>query len=206
MSYTDALTQISQIQAQIAALTTAFTPTASSPSATSATSSTAATSFADQLAQAQAPAQTDMTTMSSATASGMLTSGQQQFASQLAADTGLSPQVVSAWLLSEESGGAATARQGAGNNDWLNVGYTDGGTYSAADSVWSDPVTAANATAGWLQGQATIPGYGTASSGVQAILGTAGQSPTAQISAIQQSGWASSGYPDLPSVYAELAG
>jgi len=139
-------------------------------------------------------------------ASQMLTSGQQQFASQLAADTGMSPQVIGAWLLAEESGGAATARQSAGNNDWLNIGYTDSATYGSADSVWSDPTTAANATAGWLHGQNTIPGYGTASSGIQSILATAGQSPEAQISAIQQSGWASSAYPDLPSLYSQVAG
>src|SRR5947209_970827 len=102
--------------------------------------------------------------------------------------------------------GAAQSRQGAGNNDWLNIGYTDSGTYGASDSVWSDPVSAADATAGWLKGQNTIPGYGTASSGIQAILSTAGQAPSAQIAALQQSGWASSGYPSLPALYQQLAG
>ena len=72
-------------------------------------------------------------------ATSMLTSAQQQFASRLAADTGLNPGVVSAWLLAEESGGAAQSRQAAGNNDWLNIGYTDTATYGATDSVWSDP-------------------------------------------------------------------
>jgi hypothetical protein len=202
MSYTDALAQIGQIQAQIASLSSAFTLPAAPQSTSSLSAPTSTTSFADELAQAQAPAQTQ-TDM--ATTSGLLTSGQQQFASQLATDTGMSPQVIGAWLLAEESGGAATARQSAGNNDWLNIGYTDSATYGAADSVWSDPTTAANATAGWLQGQNTIPGYGTASAGVQAILATAGQAPAAQVSAIQQSGWASSGYPDLPSLYSEIA-
>ena len=202
MSYTDALAQIGQIQAQIASLSSAFTLPAAPQSTSSLSAPTSTTSFADELAQAQAPTQTQ-TDMS--TTSGLLTSGQQQFASQLAADTGMSPQVIGAWLLAEESGGAATARQSAGNNDWLNIGYTDSATYGAADSVWSDPTTAANATAGWLQGQNTIPGYGTASAGVQAILATAGQAPAAQVSAIQQSGWASSGYPDLPSLYSEIA-
>ncbi len=139
-------------------------------------------------------------------ATTMLSSDQQQFATQLSADTGLDPGVISAWLLAEESGSAAQSRQAAGNNDWLNVGYTDSGTYGSADSAWADPVTAANATAGWLEGQNTIPGYGTASSGIQAIVSTAGQSPAAQISALQGSGWASSGYPDLPSIYAEVTG
>ncbi|HYZ80802.1 MAG TPA: hypothetical protein VE571_06015, partial [Solirubrobacteraceae bacterium] len=139
-------------------------------------------------------------------ASTMLTSAQQTFASRLAADTGLDSGVVSAWLLAEESGGAAVSRQAANNNDWLNIGYTDSGTYGSADSVWSDPTQAADATAGWLKGQNTIPGYGTASSGIQAILGTAGQPPAAQISALQNSGWASSRYPSLPSLYQQIAG
>ncbi|MGA2929460.1 MAG: hypothetical protein ABSG43_26425 [Solirubrobacteraceae bacterium] len=140
-----------------------------------------------------------------ASAQSMLTTDQQQFASRLTADTGLDPGVISAWLLAEESGGAAQSRQGASNNDWLNIGYTDSATYGASDSVWSDPTTAADATAGWLKGQNTIPGYGTASSGIEAILGTAGQGPAAQIAAIQQSGWASSGYPDLPGLYQQVA-
>jgi hypothetical protein len=124
----------------------------------------------------------------------------------LAANTGLDPGVVSSWLLAEESGSAATSRQSAGNNDWLNIGYTDSGTYGAADPVWSNPITAADATAGWLKGQNTIPGYGTASSGIQAILATAGQAPPAQIAALQSSGWASSGYPSLPSLYQQVGG
>lgn len=138
--------------------------------------------------------------------SGQLTSDQQQFAQTLSADTGLNPGVVSAWLLSEESGSAAQGRQAAGNNDWLNVGYTGSGTYGASDSVWSDPVAAANATAGWLKGENTVPGYGTASSSIQGILQSVGQSPQAQISALQDSGWASSGYPNLPGLYSAVSG
>jgi hypothetical protein len=136
----------------------------------------------------------------------MLTSAQQTFATRLAADTGLDSGVVSAWLLAEESGGAAVSRQAANNNDWLNIGYTDSGTYGSADSIWADPSAAADATAGWLKGQDTIPGYGAASSGIQSVLSTAGQSPEAQISALQNSGWASSGYPSLPSLYQQVAG
>jgi hypothetical protein len=141
----------------------------------------------------------------SASAQAMLTGGQQQFVARLAADTGLSAQVVASWALAEESGGAAQSRQVASNNDWLNIGYTDSGTYGASDSVWSDPIVAADATAGWLKGQNTIPGYGTASPGIQAILTTVGQSPQVQIAAIQGSGWASSGYPDLPTLYQQVA-
>ncbi len=175
---------------------------------TAASSST----FADALTQAQqggvAEAQ-DVSSTGGATlpagAQSQLTSAQQQFASRLAGDTGLDPSVVSAWLLAEESGGAAQSRQAQNNNDWLNIGYTDSGTYGSADSVWSNPLTAADATAGWLKGQNTIPGYGTASSGIQAILSTAGQPASVQIAALQNSGWASSGYPSLPSLYQQLA-
>jgi hypothetical protein len=239
MSYTDAVNRISQIQAQIASLQTAFDPAAASGTAgsstggvsatgatTGSTGSTSPTSFADALAQAQdtsgvAGASSDVPSIATtgladttstggatlpASASSMLTSDQQQFASRLAADTGLDPGVVSAWLLAEESGGAAQSRQSQNNNDWLNIGYTDSATYGSSDSVWSDPTTAADATAGWLKGQNTIPGYGTASSGIQSILTTAGSSPAAQISALQNSGWASSGYPDLPSLYQQVAG
>jgi hypothetical protein len=71
--------------------------------------------------------------------------------------------------------------------------------------VWSDPTAAADATAGWLKGQNTIPGYGQASSGVQSILSTVGQSPQTQVAAIQSSGWASSGYPDQPSLLGQFS-
>ncbi|HEX3615397.1 MAG TPA: hypothetical protein VHU61_02585 [Solirubrobacteraceae bacterium] len=142
----------------------------------------------------------------SSSASSQLTSGQQQFASTLSADTGLNPSVVSAWLLSEESGGAAQSRQSANNNDWLNIGYTDSATYGASDSVWSDPTVSANATAAWLKGQDSITGYGTASTGIQSILASVGQTPQAQIAAIQNSGWSSGGYPDLAATYNEVSG
>jgi hypothetical protein len=217
MSVTDAVARVNQIDAQIAALQTAFDPpaaTSAAGAAGAAGSGTGSGSFADALSQAQQPAMTMGTNQAAATAGAplspqaqsMLTSNQQQFASRLAADTGLDPHVVAAWLLAEESGGAAQSRQAAGNNDWLNIGYTDSGTYGSGDSVWSNPTTAADATAGWLKGQNTIPGYGTASAGIQAILHTVGQSPQAQISALQQSGWASSGYPSLPSLLAQVGG
>ena len=223
MSSMDVLARIGQIQAEIAALnggattpaglsatataTATVTPAASTPAAVAGTASVNPT-FASYLSQAQgiASGQAVRTTQGlSAAAQQQLTSGQQQFATELAAQTGLNPGVISAWLLAEESGGAAQSRQAASNNDWLNIGYTDSGTYGSTDSVWSNPVSAADATAGWLKGQNTIPGYGTASSGIQAILQTAGQSPEAQISALQNSGWASSGYPDLPALYQQLA-
>jgi hypothetical protein len=213
VSYADVASRVSQIQGQLASLGTAFDPstaaTATQSSGTASTGSTGQT-FAATLQQAQgAGAATGLVGTSSslpAGASGQMTTGQQQFASRLAADTGLDPGVVSAWLLAEENGSAASSRQASNNNDWLNIGYTDSGTYGSSDSIWSDPTAAADATAGWLKGQNTIPGYGTASGGIQAILGTAGQTPQAQIAAIQNSGWASSGYPSLPGLYSSLAG
>ncbi len=212
MSYTDAVTRVSQIQAQIASLQTAFDPSVASAATQSATGTAStgtgsSSSFASALAQAQDTGSTPTTGGAlPSSAQSSLTSNQQQFASRLAADTGMDPGVVSAWLLAEESGGAAQSRQAQGNNDWLNIGYTDSATYGASDSVWSDPAAAADATAGWLKGQNTIPGYGTASSGIQGILSTAGQPPATQIAALQQSGWASSGYPSLPSLYQQVAG
>jgi hypothetical protein len=236
MSYTDAVSRVSQIQTQIASMQTAFNPSVTGTSATQSATSTAAAassssgSFASALAQAQqtsgvigAASDSSPTGLSTtglsptgfsttggttlpAGAQSQLTSDQQQFAARLAANTGLDPSVISAWLLAEESGGAAQSRQAQNNNDWLNIGYTDGGTFGSADSVWSNPVTAADATAGWLKGQNTIPGYGTASAGIQGILSTAGQPASVQISALQNSGWASSGYPSLPSLYQQVAG
>ena len=216
MTITAVEARVAQISTQISGLQTAFTPpAASTPAAASTTGGSL--SFSSKLASAMSP--TGASAAASVAAGGaaagaalpakastMLTSGQRQFASQLAADTGLDPGVVSSWLLAEESGGAATSRQAGNNNDWLNIGYTDSGTFGSGDSVWANPVTAANATAGWLKGQNTIPGYGTASAGIQGILSTAGQPPATQISALQTSGWASSGYPSLPSLYQQVAG
>ena len=210
MSYVDVLSRVSAIETQITGLQTAFTPqsTASSTSTTSGATPGASMTFSSALNGAMGTSATSATGTTSlpSSASTMLTSGQQQFASELASQTGLDPGVVSAWLLAEESGGAAVSRQSANNNDWLNIGYTDSGTYGSSDNIWADPSAAADATAGWLKGQNTIPGYGTASSGIQAIVGTAGQSPQAQISALQGSGWASSGYPSLPSLYQQVSG
>jgi hypothetical protein len=225
MSISDAVSRMSQIQAELANLQSAFVLPASSassgasatttPDGAEASAGTAGTSFSSQLTSAMTPTTAALDPSGGASLGGaqlpanattMLSSGQQQFASRLAADTGMDPGVISAWMLAEESGGAATSRQSAGNNDWLNIGYTGSGTFGAGDSVWGSPVTAADATAGWLKGQNTIPGYGTASSGIQAILTTAGQPAATQISALQNSGWAGSGYPDLPSLYQQVAG
>jgi hypothetical protein len=211
VSYADVVSRVSQIQGQLSSLSTAFDPSTAAAATQSTTSpSSTGQTFAATLQQAQGVGMSTGVAGTSASlppaAAGKMTTGQQQFASRLAADTGLDSGVIGAWLLAEENGSAAASRQAANNNDWLNIGYTDSGTYGSGDSIWSDPTSAADATAGWLKGQNTIPGYGTASGGIQAILSTAGQTPQAQIAAIQNSGWASSGYPSLPGLYASIAG
>jgi hypothetical protein len=190
------------------------TPSADAASGGALSSSDGASALASLATTAGLPASTSTAGLPAgssgvtlpASASTLLTSGQQQFASTLSADTGLNPGVVTSWLLSEESGSAAQSRQAAGNNDWLNIGYTGSGTYGATDSVWSDPTTAATATAQWLQGQDSVSGYGSASPGIQSILSTVGQTPQTQIAALQNSGWSSSGYPDLANLYAQTIG
>jgi hypothetical protein len=213
MSIVDAVARIQQIQAELAPLNGGAPPApATAPVASAASvpgAPAAGTSFASALAQAQAPtaaAAPGQPAALPARAAQEMTPGQRTFATQLAAQTGLDPGVVSAWMLAEESGGAAQARERQGNFNWLNIGWTDSGRYGTSGSVWSDPVAAATATAGWLKGQDTVAGYGKASAGVQAILQTAGQPPAAQLAALQHSGWASSGYPDLPGLYQQVAG
>jgi hypothetical protein len=132
----------------------------------------------------------------------LLNGDQAQFAAELAGRTGLDSRVVGAWVLAEE-GGQTIAPDGA--NNWLNVGSTDSGFYGASNSFWEEPVSAADFTAAWLSG-ASEPGYGPASVGIRAILSAVGQPAAAQITAIQQSGWAKSGYPDLPALYTRVAG
>ena len=94
MSLNDTLTRINAIETEIATLTGAGKPppTTSAAPTTSPTGATAPASFADTLAQAQ--------TVSSA-ARGKLTSGQAEFASRLASQTGLDPNVIAAWLLAK---------------------------------------------------------------------------------------------------------
>lgn len=119
-----------------------------------------------------------------------LTPGQSQFVSRLASNTGLNPGVLTAWVLAEESSGAAQARQAANNHNWLNIGYFDSGPGAIAHAAaFSNPTSAADATAKFLKGQ-----WGGASTGIRGILHTVGSNPMNQINAIAHSGWASSGY------------
>ena len=132
----------------------------------------------------------------------LLNASQAQFAAELAGKTGLNSSVVAAWVLAEEGGQSVAPN---GQNNWLNIGSTDSGFYGGSNSFWNSPVTAADFSAAWMRGTPE-PGFGAASPGIRAILTTAGQPPAAQIAAIQQSGWAKSGYPDLPTLYTQVAG
>lgn len=134
-----------------------------------------------------------------------LNSSQGSFASRLAADTGLDPRVIAGWLLAEEPASAAAAPNGA--NNWLNIGAFSGGGWAyGGSSVWAAPQQAADATAAFILGHpvngVSPPAYG--SVGIRRIAGTAGQSASSQVAAIQQSGWATSGYPDLPGLVGGL--
>lgn len=121
----------------------------------------------------------------------VLTPQQEQFSSTLSNLTGLDRNVIRGWALAEESGSAAQKRVAQKNFNFLNIGYFDSGAagWAKGGGPFSNPVTAAKATAQFLKGQR----WG-ASKGIQGILSTAGQSPAAQIKAIAGSGWASSGY------------
>jgi cell wall-associated NlpC family hydrolase len=133
-----------------------------------------------------------------------LTSGQETFAARLASLTGLSPRVIAAWELAEESGSAAQWRQGQSNFNWLNIGYFDSGPGQIAfNQAFSDPVTAAEQTAKFLKGE-----WGGASASIRAILGSVGQSPNQQMAAIADSDWASTHYDggaSLQGTYQELS-
>jgi hypothetical protein len=119
-----------------------------------------------------------------------LTPGQRSFAQHLAGLTGLNSRAISAWMLAEESGGAAQRRQAQRNNNWLNIGYFDSGPGAITkDQAFRDPVRAAQYTAAFLKGQ-----KGGAAPGIRAILKTAGQAPEQQLRAIAASPWASSHY------------
>jgi hypothetical protein len=112
--------------------------------------------------------------------------------------------VISAWELAEESSSAAQGREAQQNFNWLNIGYFDSGAGAIAfNHAFQDPVSAAEQTANFLKGT-----WGGASPGIRAILDSVGQSPQAQMTAIANSGWASSGYnggANLEATYRELS-
>src|SRR4051812_32541500 len=139
-------------------------------------------------------------------ASAVFTPGQLAFISRYAKDTGLNQQVVAAQVFNEMNNQSAAQRQAAGNHNWLNIGWTDSGQKGTGNKLWMDPLTAADASARWVKGEWDVPGFGRAAPGIQGILKSVGQGPAAQIAALQNSGWASSRYPNLPSVFQTVNG
>lgn len=139
-------------------------------------------------------------------ATPVFTPGQLTFIARYAKDTGLNPNVVAAQVFNEMNGSASASRQAAGNHNWLNIGWTDSGQRGTGNQLWMNPITAADASARWIKGQWDVPGFGRASSGVQGILKSVGLSPAQQIAALQNSGWASGRYPNLPSIYQSVSG
>lgn len=129
-------------------------------------------------------------------AEGVLTRGQRIFRDELARHTGLDRRFIGAWLLAEQSGGAAKGYENRHYYNWLNIARTDSGDRGGSHGkYWSDPVTAARVTAQWMRGQGPLArDYGAPARGIQAILSTAGKGIDAQIHALATSGWASSGY------------
>jgi TP901 family phage tail tape measure protein len=77
--------------------------------------------------------------------SALLTAGQKAYGAALAAKTKLDPKFIAAWLLSEESGGAAKKFGKAGSNNWLNIGpgrrygSPEAGAAAAAKLLKSNP-------------------------------------------------------------------
>lgn len=133
------------------------------------------------------------------------TKNQKRFIRSLASRTGLNQRVIAAWVYSEMNGGAARGYEKRGYNNWLNIGHTDSGNLSLTGSgVWRSPERAAGATADFLRGKRFGPGPG-----IKKIIRYAGRSPDAQMSAIANSGWASSAYEKgatLRSIYRGLGG
>jgi cell wall-associated NlpC family hydrolase len=137
--------------------------------------------------------------------SPLLTRGQEVFAAKLAELTGLNPHVIAAWALAEESGGAAQSYESRSYFNWLNIAQYDSGPGALAFvKAFSNPVTAAEQTAKFLDGQ-----WGGASESIRAIIASAGQPPERQIAAIAGSDWASTHYDNganLRGTFGELSG
>lgn len=108
---------------------------------------------------------------------------QQAFGKYLAQYTGLDPQFVQAWLLHEQPAGSPSYN---GSNNWLNVGAISGNSADWTHDYWwiaqMPAKAAAAATAAWLK--VNQPG----------ILAAKGQGAAAQVTALENSGWAGSHY------------
>jgi CHAP domain-containing protein len=136
---------------------------------------------------------------------GILSRNQALFAARLAARTRLNPRLIAGWLIHEEPAGARAPVGHEGDQNWLNIGNTDSKWFPGA-GAWKDPISAADKTAAWLKGKYSVPGFGHAAPGIVNFSKTAGKPIGEQIRALQQSGWATSGYPDLPGIIQDNTG
>lgn len=135
----------------------------------------------------------------------LLTHSQQLFAIEFSSQTKLDVNVVAAWCLNEQSSNYAAARELAGNQNWLDIGYTDSANRGTSNSYWfSGPEVAARVSADWMKGKLSIDGFGRAAPGIVKILDAAGKSPEEQIRALQVSPWASGHYPHLQEIYGSI--
>ena len=140
-----------------------------------------------------------------------LTPGQATFINRLSKDTGLPTPFLEAWVHEEQNNQNAQRYEGQGYNNWLNIGNTDQMVAAGRrnnDPVYNNPLTAADATAAWMQGKSKA-GYDYASQGIQDWYRAAtGPGATAQsiISGLQGSGWASGGEGLLNTIYSHYAG
>jgi hypothetical protein len=133
----------------------------------------------------------------------ILSRNQRRFGNEFVRQTGLNPAFVGSWILSEEPPGPTAS--GHADQNWLNIGNTDSQWYKG-EWAGKSPEEAAQLSAKWIRGQYSVPGFGKPIQPIQDVLKTVGRGPDAQISALQKSGWATSGYPALRQVYDQYAG
>jgi hypothetical protein len=137
----------------------------------------------------------------------MLLPAQLEFADVVAKRVRWDLAVIRAQVYNEMNGPFAARRVAEHNHNWLNVSYDDNlGGRGRLDGrhVWRDPITAGNATADWIQGKRKTLGEQGADSIRTAYTKGASASPQEAIALLQRSGWASSGYPNLPAIYARI--
>jgi hypothetical protein len=114
---------------------------------------------------------------------GPLTSGQKIFGETLAQKTGLSPHVVAAWELAENSDANAVQKDAQNYHNWLNIGPF------LQSPRFDTPQGGGKATAKFLEGK--LWGAG---ANIPSIVTTAGKSDAEQMRAIENSGFSATGY------------
>ena len=133
-----------------------------------------------------------------------LSPNQRRFIQGYASASGIDPRLIAAQLIAEEPAGA-NAPVGHNDQNWLNIGNTDSRWFPGA-AAWKDPYRAGRRSALWTRGKLSVPGFGRAAPGIVAFSRTSGQPLQSQIRALQHSGWASSGYPNLGSLVQQVGG